>query len=67
MKINLLINFLYSKNRGGLETANFLLKLISRAPELLVVNAAYNFMPVESLTVVHSSLKVGKGIYQWHD
>ena len=39
---------------------------MSKAPELVVVNAAYNFMPVESLTVVHSSLKVGKGIYTQH-
>lgn len=56
-----LVSINISKNRGRLETANFLLKLMSKAPELLVVNAAYNFMPVESLTVVHSSLKVGKG------
>jgi hypothetical protein len=54
---------LYSKNRGGIETAKFLSKLVSLAPELTEVNAAYNFMPVESFNIICSALKVAKGNY----
>ncbi|KAL6271277.1 hypothetical protein ACE6H2_028188 [Prunus campanulata] len=50
-----------SKNRGGIETANFLSKLISMAPELVTVNAAYNLMPLKSLTTICSALKAAKG------
>ncbi|KAA8550666.1 hypothetical protein F0562_002350 [Nyssa sinensis] len=50
-----------SKNRGGTETAKFLSKLISHAPDLIVVNAAYSFMPVVSLSIICSALKVAKG------
>ncbi|BFG42801.1 hypothetical protein CerSpe_290760 [Prunus speciosa] len=50
-----------SKNRGGIETANFLSKLISMAPELVTVNAAYNLMPSKSLTTICSALKAAKG------
>lgn len=32
------------------------------APELTVVNASYNFMPVESLTILSSTLKLAKGM-----
>ncbi|CAK9163479.1 unnamed protein product [Ilex paraguariensis] len=50
-----------SKNRGGIETAKFLSKLISQSPRLVAVNAGYNFMPVESLSAICSGLKVAKG------
>ena len=50
-----------SKNRGGIETAKFLLKLIGRAPKLIAVNAAYNRMPAESLTLICSALKTARG------
>ncbi|ONH93043.1 hypothetical protein PRUPE_8G209500 [Prunus persica] len=50
-----------SKNRGGIETANFLSKLISMAPELVTVDAAYNLMPLKSLTTICSALKAAKG------
>ncbi|KAJ8749517.1 hypothetical protein K2173_025712 [Erythroxylum novogranatense] len=50
-----------SKNRGGYETAKFLSKLISLAPNLIAVNAAYNLMPVESLNLICTTLKVTKG------
>lgn len=52
-----------SKNRGGIESANFISKLIFRSPELIAVNAGYNFMPTESLAVICSALKVSKGKY----
>ncbi|XP_052211050.1 uncharacterized protein LOC127813942 isoform X2 [Diospyros lotus] len=50
-----------SKNRGGIETAKFLATLITWAPDLVAVNAGYNFMPFESLLPVCSALKVAKG------
>ena len=54
---------LYIKNRGGIETAKFLTTLIPWAPELVAVNAGYNFMPFESLLSLCSALKVEKGTY----
>ncbi|KAM5563222.1 hypothetical protein ABKV19_018072 [Rosa sericea] len=56
-----LVEINISKNRGGIETANFLSKLMSKAPELVTVNAAYNLMPVESLTTICSAIKNAKG------
>lgn len=56
-----LVKINISKNHGGIETAKFLSKLVSLAPELTEVNAAYNVMPVESLTIICSALKVAKG------
>jgi hypothetical protein len=45
---------------------------VSLAPELVEVNAAYNFMPVESLSIICAALKVAKGndfkllvIFEW--
>ncbi|XP_028065188.1 uncharacterized protein LOC114268248 isoform X1 [Camellia sinensis] len=64
-----------SKNRGGIGSAKFLTTLIPRAPELVAVNAGYNFMPSESLSIICSTLKVAKGKLKhvdltgnnWHD
>ncbi|KAK2648705.1 hypothetical protein Ddye_016194 [Dipteronia dyeriana] len=56
-----LVEINISKNRGGIETAKFLSKLMSLAPELTEVNAAYNLMPLESLTILCSGLKTAKG------
>ncbi|XP_062148827.1 uncharacterized protein LOC133857575 [Alnus glutinosa] len=56
-----LVKINISKNHGGIETAKFLSKLVSLAPELTEVNAASNFMPMESLTLICSALKVAKG------
>ncbi|XP_060177557.1 uncharacterized protein LOC132607553 isoform X1 [Lycium barbarum] len=50
-----------SKNRGGIETARFLAKLFSQAPHLSTVNAKYNFMPKESLSILCSAVKAAKG------
>ncbi|KAL2556891.1 RNI-like superfamily protein [Forsythia ovata] len=50
-----------SKNRGGIGSAKFLSKLIFEAKELVAVDAQINFMPMESLSVIASSLKVTKG------
>ncbi|XP_031278314.1 NACHT, LRR and PYD domains-containing protein 14 isoform X2 [Pistacia vera] len=59
-----LVNMDISKNRGGYETAKFLSKLLSCAPELVEVNAGYNLMPSESLSIICSALKVAKGHLQ---
>lgn len=50
-----------SKNRGGIGAATFVSKLILQAPELVAVNACYNFMPAESLAVICAALKLSKG------
>ncbi|XP_050363520.1 uncharacterized protein LOC126782339 [Argentina anserina] len=56
-----LVEINLSENRGGIETANFLSKIISMAPKLVKVNAAYNLMPAESLTAICSAIKNAKG------
>ncbi|KAM3731268.1 hypothetical protein ACB098_12G150000 [Castanea mollissima] len=56
-----LVKINISKNHGGIETAKFLSKLLSLAPKLGEVNAAYNFMPIESLSIICAALKVAKG------
>lgn len=59
--------FRYSKNRGGLETARFLSKLIPLAPKLVSVDASYNLMPSESLSMLCDSLRSAKGdITSWN-
>nr|DAD20148.1 TPA_asm: hypothetical protein HUJ06_021611 [Nelumbo nucifera] len=50
-----------SKNRGGIEAANFISKLILRSPELVAVNAGYNFIPAESLALIGSALRASRG------
>ncbi|XP_068657986.1 uncharacterized protein [Aristolochia californica] len=56
-----LVELNISKNRGGMETAKFISRLVSQAPELVAVNAAYNFIPAESLEVISHALKLSKG------
>lgn len=53
--------FRYSKNRGGLEAARFLSKLIPMAPKLVSLDASYNLMPSESLRMLCDSLRSAKG------
>lgn len=56
-----LVEINISKNRGGIEVARFLSKLIACAPVLVKVNAAQNLMPNDSLALIYSALKDGKG------
>lgn len=56
-----LIEINISKNRGKIASAKFLSTLLLQAPELISVNAAYNFMPVESSHFICSALKSAKG------
>ncbi|XP_074317237.1 uncharacterized protein LOC141653391 isoform X2 [Silene latifolia] len=55
-----------SENRGGIQAAEFLEDLISRAQELLVVRAGYNLMPPESLNVICSALDNRKDLMGNH-
>ncbi|KAM0941958.1 putative leucine-rich repeat domain superfamily [Dioscorea sansibarensis] len=45
-----------SKNRGGSDCASFISKLIMQAPDLVVVDAGYNFILPEALMTVHDAL-----------
>ncbi|KAJ4802624.1 Ribonuclease inhibitor [Rhynchospora pubera] len=45
-----------SKNRGKNEAAIFISDMISRAPHLVSINAAFNIMPPESFTVIFNAL-----------
>ncbi|GAB4826837.1 hypothetical protein Ancab_033716 [Ancistrocladus abbreviatus] len=53
-----------SENRGGIQTAEFLAKLIPQAPDLISVNAGYNLMPLESIGIFCSALQVARGMHQ---
>lgn len=55
-----LVTINISKNRGGIQTARFLSKLLPQAPRLVDVNAASNCMPIESLSIISSALKFAK-------
>ncbi|CAE5991497.1 unnamed protein product [Arabidopsis arenosa] len=55
-----LLSINISKNRGGLETARFLSKLIPLAPKLISINASYNLMPPEALLMLCESLRTAK-------
>ncbi|XP_020529230.1 uncharacterized protein LOC18444105 isoform X3 [Amborella trichopoda] len=50
-----------SKNRGGIGTSTFVSQLILRSPDLLSVDASYNFVPQESLPLIHAALRQSKG------
>ncbi|CAN8270954.1 unnamed protein product [Cochlearia groenlandica] len=56
-----LLSISISQNRGGLEAARFLSKLILLAPKLVSIDASYNFMPPESMLMLCESLRSAKG------
>ncbi|GAB4824835.1 hypothetical protein Ancab_007705 [Ancistrocladus abbreviatus] len=62
-----LVSINISENRGGIQTAEFLAKLISQAPDLISVNAGYNLMPLESIGIFCSALQVARGKFQHLD
>ncbi|KNA13980.1 hypothetical protein SOVF_111630 [Spinacia oleracea] len=62
-----LISINISENRGGIQAAEFLGELISKASELVDVHAGYNLMPPESLNIICSALKIAKGELQRMD
>ncbi|XP_021722113.1 uncharacterized protein LOC110689656 isoform X1 [Chenopodium quinoa] len=59
-----LISINISENHGGIQAAEFLEDLISRASELVDVHAGYNLMPSESLKIICSALTIAKGNLQ---
>ncbi|XP_010540943.1 PREDICTED: protein NLRC3 isoform X2 [Tarenaya hassleriana] len=63
-ELMMLLNINISKNRGGLEAARFLSKLIPLAPKLLSADTSYNLMPSESLSLLCTSLKSTKVFVQ---
>ncbi|KAL0803091.1 hypothetical protein Bca101_058267 [Brassica carinata] len=60
-RVEKLMSINISKNRGGLETARFLSKLITLAPKLVSIDASYNLMPPGSLLMLCDSLRSAKG------
>ncbi|GAB4841291.1 hypothetical protein Ancab_022023 [Ancistrocladus abbreviatus] len=62
-----LVSINISENRGGIQTAEFLAKLIAQAPDLISVNAGYNLMPLESIGIICSALRVARGKFQHLD
>ncbi|KAL3620544.1 hypothetical protein CASFOL_035456 [Castilleja foliolosa] len=50
-----------SNNQGGIEAANFISRLISQAHKIVAIDARYNLMRLESLSVISSALKASKG------
>ncbi|GMH30919.1 hypothetical protein Nepgr_032762 [Nepenthes gracilis] len=62
-----LVSINISENRGGIHAAEFVVKLISQAPQLISVKAGYNLMPLESITLICSALKVTRGKLQHLD
>ncbi|XP_051120794.1 uncharacterized protein LOC127244348 isoform X2 [Andrographis paniculata] len=49
-----------SNNQGGTEAASFMSRLVSHADNVVAIDARYNLMPLESLTVILSGLKASK-------
>ncbi|XP_073146798.1 uncharacterized protein [Henckelia pumila] len=56
-----------SNNQGGFESAKFIARIMSSARELIAVDARYNSMPVESVSVISSGLKATKGTMEHMD
>ncbi|GFP91072.1 hypothetical protein PHJA_001251200, partial [Phtheirospermum japonicum] len=50
-----------SNNQGGIQAAIFISRLISHAHKIVAIDARYNLMPLESLSVISSALKASKG------
>lgn len=52
-----------SNNQGALGAAKFIASLVKHANEIVAIDARYNLMPMESLSVISSGLKDSKGGY----
>ncbi|KAI3461017.1 hypothetical protein Pfo_017680 [Paulownia fortunei] len=50
-----------SNNQGGIEAAKFISSLVSHAHKIVAIDARYNLMPLESLSVISSGLRASKG------
>ncbi|KAL7126770.1 hypothetical protein ABFS83_14G209100 [Erythranthe nasuta] len=56
-----------SNNQGGIEAARFLSNLVSHAHKITSIDARYNLMPAESLSVISAGLKASKGTLEHLD
>ncbi|WOG85922.1 hypothetical protein DCAR_0105115 [Daucus carota subsp. sativus] len=54
-------------NSGGVGAAKFISKLIISAPELVKIDASYNVLPAEAVSIISSSLETAKGTLQHLD
>ncbi|XP_011083100.1 uncharacterized protein LOC105165701 isoform X2 [Sesamum indicum] len=50
-----------SNNQGGIEAAKFMSSIISHSQKIVAIDARYNLMPMESLSVISSGMKASKG------
>ncbi|KAL1550087.1 hypothetical protein AAHA92_18100 [Salvia divinorum] len=50
-----------SNNQGAVGAAKFIASLVKHANEIVAIDAKYNLMPMESLSVISSGLKDSKG------
>ncbi|XP_057782183.1 uncharacterized protein LOC131000335 [Salvia miltiorrhiza] len=50
-----------SNNQGALGAAKFISSLVKHADKIVAIDARYNLMPMESLSVISSGLKDSKG------
>ena len=56
-------NCLCRGNSGGVGAAKFISKLIISAPELVKIDASYNVLPAEAVSIISSSLETAKGTH----
>lgn len=52
-----------SNNQGALGAAKFISSIVKHADKIVAIDAKYNLMPMESLSVISSGLKDSKGGY----
>ncbi|KAL0437302.1 UNVERIFIED_CONTAM: hypothetical protein Sradi_0438100 [Sesamum radiatum] len=50
-----------SNNQGGIEAAKFMSSIISHSQKIVAIDARYNLMPTEALSVISSGMKASKG------
>lgn len=56
-----------SNNQGGIGVANFISSLLKHADKIVAIDANYNLMPIESLSVISTGLKASKGTLEHLD
>ncbi|XP_028555676.1 protein NLRC3 isoform X2 [Dendrobium catenatum] len=50
-----------SKNRGGIQAAHFIHRIVSQALDLVSINAGSNLLPPESLSIIQDALRKSNG------
>ncbi|EYU17965.1 hypothetical protein MIMGU_mgv1a0245891mg, partial [Erythranthe guttata] len=54
-------------NQGGIEAARFISSLVTHAHKITAIDARYNLMPTESLSVISAGLRASKGTLEHLD